>query len=317
MKRLLDKYLSKYRTSHVAIDIGTYTIKLLEIKVQKGRATIGAMGSIATPPLRDGRLDEAEVATALSQLVKNCAMNTRQVITAVPSTKGMVRQIRVPMMSDQELSKAVLNEAQQHIPRPIQDFTVRYVKLGPERGGDHQHLNVMLVAVPTSLIEQYYHIFLMADLQVTSMDLQPFGLWRLFAREKMEHPLALVDVGHSYSLLVVVEAGEIKFLRTIAEGGSSTTDVSSLDHLAREINRSLSFYQAQPGNNPVGNILLSGGGCKLKGIQQYLTDHLGIPVEDKIPEVWNFLIMDQLSLMPYDPSYAMVLGLLLGEVPHV
>lgn len=310
MQRFLKQYFRRYKSHLLAIDIGAYSIKLVEMQLDKGLPSISALGSIASPSPREGKLDEEELVRALSRLITTCAVSTTEVITAI-SGKVITRNIRLPVMPHQDLAKAVFSEAQEHIPLPINDLTVRYVKLSQET----DYVNVMLIAVPTDLVEQYYHIFLMAGLKVTAIDLQGFGLWRLFGQGKNSDALAVADIGYSHSQLMVIKDGEIKFLRAMAEGGRTIKEAEGMDSLASELKRSLNFYQAQPGSSPVNNIILSGGSCNINGFANSLKDRLGINAEIKTPDCWNSLITDNPAIMKYDPSYAMALGLLMGEVP--
>ena len=314
MIRLLT-FFHRQKSHLLAIDIGTHSIKLMELKLTRGRPTLSALGSIATPALRDGRLDEEELVKSLTHLVDTTAVSTTEVLTAITGAKVITRQIRLPAMSDEELAKAVLTEAQEHIPVPITDLAIRYVKLGREQMDQAEYLNIMLIAVPTALVEQYYHIFLMAGLKVTAMDLQAFGLWRIFGQEQISNPLAVLDIGYGHSQLVVIKDGEIKYHRGMSEGGRTLKDPVGLDNLAREVQRSLDFYQSQPGGIPVTNIILTGGGCNIPGVADYLNNSWSITTEIRVPACWNSFIQDQPSLMQYDPSYAMALGLLLREVP--
>lgn len=55
-----------------------------------------------------------------------------------------------------------------------------------------------------------------------------------------------------------------------------------VDDLIREIRRSLNYYQSQQTDgaqaNPVTNMIVSGGGAKLKGLAEYIADKLGLQV---------------------------------------
>ncbi|MEQ8833120.1 MAG: type IV pilus assembly protein PilM [Miltoncostaeaceae bacterium] len=49
--------------------------------------------------------------------------------------------------------------------------------------------------------------------------------------------------------------------------------------LVREIGRSLDYYRAQPDARPIGGVVLTGGGALCAGLDRYLWQALGIPVE--------------------------------------
>jgi type IV pilus assembly protein PilM len=54
------------------------------------------------------------------------------------------------------------------------------------------------------------------------------------------------------------------------------------DELVREIRRSLNYYQSQQteagGGNPVSQMLISGGGARMRGLSDYFSHRLGLPV---------------------------------------
>ena len=52
-----------------------------------------------------------------------------------------------------------------------------------------------------------------------------------------------------------------------------------IQSLITEIRRSLQFFENQPNGKPVTRILLTGGGAKLKNLDRYMADRLGLPVE--------------------------------------
>ncbi|HUZ16344.1 MAG TPA: type IV pilus assembly protein PilM [Gaiellaceae bacterium] len=51
-----------------------------------------------------------------------------------------------------------------------------------------------------------------------------------------------------------------------------------IELLVRELVSSLTYYQSQPGSHAIGEIVLTGGGAKLAGLQEELSHQLGVPV---------------------------------------
>lgn len=133
--------------------------------------------------------------------------------------------------------------------------------------------------------------------------------------------VALVDIGAAATTVSVVSNGKFVMTRTIVAAGQVMTDAlksyfqlsdeqaemgksqldftplvanpltdnpplkvvqSHVDDLAREIRRSLGYFQSQQAenakNNPVTHIVLTGGGAKLTGIGEYMANKLGAEV---------------------------------------
>lgn len=133
--------------------------------------------------------------------------------------------------------------------------------------------------------------------------------------------VALVDIGAAATTVSVVSNGKFVMTRTIVAAGQVMTDAlksyfqlsdeqaetgksqldftplvanpltdnpplkvvqTHVDDLAREIRRSLGYFQSQQAenskNNPVTHIVLTGGGAKLIGIGEYMANKLGAEV---------------------------------------
>ena len=65
-----------------------------------------------------------------------------------------------------------------------------------------------------------------------------------------------------------------------------------LENLFAEIRRSLNYYRSQPGGAEITKVILSGGSARLKNLDKFLSQRLGVPVE----------IADPLSRIKYDPT---------------
>lgn len=366
MKKLLQKLLPKPQPCQIAVDIGSDRIKVMEITFIKGIPNFVKIGSVQSPPLREGgKLDEEKLVAAISRLIETTGITGSEVVTSITGSKVITRQIKVPLMPDSELDKVVQAEAKKQIPLPLEDLTVRYVKLGEENLEGANFVNILLIAAPTLLVEQYYHIFMAAGLKIMVVDLQAFSLCRLFRKTQLstnegnKMATAVLDIGSNHSQLVIMNNGVIKFVRVMAVGGVQVTEViannyqirrdeaqqlkeewgqifqgqeelaatsfpaklqlapfirEAIDNLAWEVSRSLDFYRSQPGSIFVSTIILTGGTSKLKGLAVYLTEKWGIDTKIMVPDYWqNYLSTNEGCPLEYDPSFAVSLGLLMGE----
>ncbi|HAA89357.1 MAG: Type IV pilus assembly protein PilM [Thermoanaerobacterales bacterium 50_218] len=207
--------------------------------------------------------------------------------------------------------------------------------------------NVLLLAVPAATVYQYYGIFSRAGMLVTAVDFQAFALWRLFGRKPEAGTFALLDIGARTSHFVVVRDGLIRFLRLLPVGGDSLTEYlmetyglefdkaqqmkeeadlspsveaespgvlqtadvfrDGLLELTKELQRSLEYFSAQE-KLSVEKLVLSGGTSNMKGLDSYLQEVLGLPVEIGIPDV---AFSDGVE---FDPCFSVAIGLALREV---
>ncbi|WP_435366215.1 pilus assembly protein PilM [Desulfofundulus kuznetsovii] len=256
----------------------------------------------------------------------------------------------VPTPVDQLIIRSVWLEEEENESRKtprIRIFIPRTREVREIEGVTGEGRSLLILAVPAAVVYQYHSIFSRAGLLVTAVDLQAFALWRLFGRGA-PGTVAIADIGAKNSHLVVVREGIVRFLRLLPVGGNAVTaflantygvefaeaekmkleaaasreeessglpgllQASDLFHggimeIARELKRSLEFYSAQE-KVQVERVILSGGAVKLKELPGHLQESLGIPVEVGLPDI---RLPDE---GPYDPAYAVAIGLALREV---
>lgn len=84
---------------------------------------------------------------------------------------------------------------------------------------------------------------------------------------------------------------------------------TGLGEIARDIRRSMKWYQAQQSGDSVEKVIVSGGGSKFEGIQNILAEQLEIPVE-AAESVLTLPAEEEAC----DPAFDVALGLALREV---
>jgi type IV pilus assembly protein PilM len=87
------------------------------------------------------------------------------------------------------------------------------------------------------------------------------------------------------------------------------TEKTTAELMVQEIKRSLRFYVKEAGNSDFRKVFLFGGGAKLIGLSEYLTENLNIPTE-----VFNpFMSLEKPAKFSdeTDPEFALAIGLAL------
>lgn len=110
---------------------------------------------------------------------------------------------------------------------------------------------------------------------------------------------------------LIAETSEVAAAAEPAKMQVDSTLRAGLGELAREIRRSLSWYQTQNRERPIERIVLCGGGAKLRGLPAFLTEELGLPADMGLPGVRVHTASPEDG---YDPSFAVAIGLALREV---
>jgi type IV pilus assembly protein PilM len=303
-----------------------------EVCLTRDGLAVTAAGQFSLPfSVHDEVIFAEEMAGALARAVQNAGAGTSYVVTAIPGEKVITRHIRIPPVPPKEIAQVLKWEAERYIPLPVSDLIIRHVNLGEVNGAHGPELHLLLAAVPETLARECHRCFTEAGLRLVAVDLRSLALWRVFAGLSGDGPqdpstCAVLNIDVSYSQLVVVREGRLQYTRSLpqglqvaaevdekdgARGSDQKEDViyrAALEELAREAQRSFSWYQAQDREHPVTKIVLTGVGSRIQDVGPYLADRLGIPVVMDEPPVQIKTQGD------YDPAFALAIGLALWGV---
>ena len=110
------------------LDIGSQTVKFLQLEVHGRKAQVCAYGSVATEEkiMKDGvivNIPKAaeQVDSLLAEHAKG-TLTTNRVVMSIPVAHVFTRVLSLPTMSKKELDNAVQLEVEQSVPVPSKDL---------------------------------------------------------------------------------------------------------------------------------------------------------------------------------------------------
>jgi type IV pilus assembly protein PilM len=138
-----------------------------------------AFASIHLDVMRDGEVhDVPALADALSGMFKGSRLE-RRVRIGIANQRIMMRRLELPPLTDQaEINQAVMFQAQDEIPMPLDTVVLDYHSLGVIEGPNGPRLEVLLVAARRDMIERVMQAAQLAGLQLEGVDLAAFGMIR-------------------------------------------------------------------------------------------------------------------------------------------
>ena len=228
----------------VGLDIGSSSIKAVELKAGKGDAfqltTVGIM-YLPQEAIVDGQImDSTSVIEAIQRLFSEYKIKTQDVATAISGSSVIVKKIQLPSMSEQELSESIHWEAEQYIPFDINDVRLDYVILSDGGMGD-ESMEVLLVAVKRDKVNDYVSVISQSGKTPAIVDLDAFAVQNAYETNYDVDPdkvVALVNMGAGVTNINILSRGATVFWRDISFGGNQFSEA-----LQREFN--LSFDQAE------------------------------------------------------------------------
>jgi type IV pilus assembly protein PilM len=305
----------------VGVDIGTHSIKVVRLK-QKGRGyQLLNFGLMPLPPetIVDGNIVDTEgLVEAIRNLMRMEKITSKEVATAISGQSVIVKRIRVPQMTEKELTEAIQGEAEQHIPFEISDVNIDFQVLPAGREEDERadnQMEVLLVAAKKAKIRDYTNLLTAAGLNPVVVDIDVFALENEYevATGQEAGVVALVDIGATTMNINILKAGYTLFQRDISIGGNRYTTAIQKDlnmsydqaealkmgigvsdkrtqeevlaimasvseEIGEEIQRSFEFFRTTAADEVIDRMVISGGCAKIKGLDRFLSNRLGLPV---------------------------------------
>ena len=338
------------KKSFLGVDIGSTSIKLVELSKKKGLPSLVTYGyaerAISDIVKGDAREILNKIAILLKKLYNNAGITSYQATTALPNFSVFNSVITLPMMNKKELDSAVRWEAKKFVPMPIEDVVLDWhiidtISVDKRR----KNYRILLTAAAKNLVRRYVEIFKQADLELLSLETESFALARSLIG-KSQATTMIIDTSAVTTDIIIIEKGIPVLNRSIDVGGitisraianSLNIDFKRAEQFKRDIGMkglskipqviegilkpvvdemgySLKLYQEQLGKK-VEQIILSGGSAYLPNLGEYFSKILNIRVVVGNP--WARIIYPddlQPALEEVAPRFAVAVGLALREI---
>ena len=230
LKNLADmEFLSMFSPQRqlLGLDIGSSSIKLVQIKEHRGRYTLQkfAVKELEPEVIVDGTvMDEGRVVTAIKELLAEQNVKLKQVAISISGHAVIVKKISLPPMPDEELDAQVKLSAEQYIPFDINEVNLDFHVLPPSENPDEQsEMSIVLVAAKKDKIDELTELVKAAGLTPVVMDVDAFAVENMYgvtSPSTQDDTTILVNIGASVMNVNIVGGGVSLFTRDIPLGGN-------------------------------------------------------------------------------------------------
>ena len=217
--------------SLVGLDIGSSSVKAIELKSVGKGFRVSAIGVESVPPdsIVDGAIiDGGAVADAVRRLFANKRFKAKDVVASLSGNSVIVKKITLPSMTEAELGESIYWEAEQYIPFDIQDVNLDYEILDPGTGQDSQgSMEVLLVAAKKDKIADYTNVIAQAGKTPVIVDVDVFALQNAFEANYGFDPnavVAILNAGASAININILAGAQSVFTRDVSMGGNAFTE---------------------------------------------------------------------------------------------
>jgi len=297
----------------IGLDIGTSSVKLVELDWAKGSYRLKNFGMARLPreTIVNGVIINADpLVQAIKNLAHSLKISNRHAAVSISGHPVIIKKIILPLMTEDQLEPVIEKEAEQYIPFDLDEVNIDFQILGPNDENPEQ-MDVMLVAAKKALIEEYVEVLKNAGIHTRIIDIDVFALENMFninyATEE-NAIAAIVDIGASVTNINILKNGTSIFNRDVFLGGNQITEeiqkelsvsfeeaemlktgeeIEGIDQellaqtiaktsssIAREIQRTLDFFMGTSYGR-VDHVYLSGGASKTKGMKEMIEEKMG------------------------------------------
>ncbi|HEX9291519.1 MAG TPA: type IV pilus assembly protein PilM [Anaeromyxobacteraceae bacterium] len=213
----------------VGLDIGSSSVKLVQLREKKGGYALQAFGVSKLPPetIVDGALmNSAAVVQAIQDLVAEHNVKAREVAIGVRGHSVIIKKISLPRMSQEELDESIQWEAEQYIPFDVKDVNIDTQILTPA-GDAAGQMDVLLVAAKKDMINDYTSVCAEAGLAASVVDVDAFAVQNAYEASYELPPgetMVLINVGAAVTNINILANGTTTFTRDVTMGGNSFTE---------------------------------------------------------------------------------------------
>jgi type IV pilus assembly protein PilM len=337
-------FLFKKKKEVIGIDIGSSSVKLVQLKDNKGSLQLLNAAIIPLPPeaiVDNTLMDSSSVALVVKNLVSSLGIKVKDVACSISGNSVIIRKIVLSAMPQEELEDQISWEAEQYIPFDINDVNMDFQILSPD-SNDPSKMNVLLVASKKDIINDYVAVFNEAGLHLSVVDVDSFAVQNAFEANYTcgsEDILALINIGASVMNINIIKDGKTLFTRDVQMGGNLYTEEiqkqlglsseeaesakklahathnTALEHaidkvnetITQEIRRSLDFYNSTANDERIRSVFVSGGCSKVYNLISAISEKIALPVD-----ILNPFAQLTFNEKDFDPEYLQEIGPLMA-----
>lgn len=325
----------------VVLDIGSYKTKLMFGHYTNGFVVAERTACIDSPEgiIQNGLLNVDIATQTISDLLEMLELRSTNMagVSIVESSTVISRSLTLPYLTPEDLNNMVHMEIGRLFADVLQNYLIDYTCLeifdNPDIGG--KQASVMVFAMPDNVYESYYNTFENLHISQNILDIMPNSTGRILRSRifindvlcSQEETIALVDMGHSSTSVLISSNGNLAFTRTLNKGGNLITQsimdklnisfdmadkmkienadilstapttlndcVSSMtDDIVSEIQRVFRYFlSSQSTGTVIDKVYIYGGTSRIQNLAKYMSNELSLNVSTI--QTMNFLNLKQ------------------------
>lgn len=215
------------------LDISDLSLKIVKLKKKGKNLALASFGEAEIKPgiIKEGEIkNEKKLAETIREAIRKVRgeqLKTKYVIASLPEEKSFLQVIQMPRLSEEELKSAVIYEAENYIPVPIEQVYLDYQIVSPLY--NHlDHLDVFITALPRKTVDPYLSSLKLAGLEPIAFEIESQAISRaLIKNEASSSPVLLIDLGATRTSFIIFSGHSLRFTSSIPVSARHFTQIIS------------------------------------------------------------------------------------------
>ena len=263
------KFFQPKGQSVLGIDIGSSSIKIVQLRKKGGKAVLETYGELSLGPYagteigRATNLPNEKIIEALRDLIKEANVTTKSAGISISTGSSLLSFIRMPDMDQKQLATMIPIEARKYIPVPITEVALDWWIIpkaesafsdfekvpapagagAPDNLPKEKSIDILLVVIHNDVLNHLNTIGAGVGLDTSFYEIEIFSSMRSVVDQNLESVM-IFDMGAGSTKLYVIERGILRASHTINRGSQEITlalsrslgfSVADAEHIKRTI----------------------------------------------------------------------------------
>lgn len=340
---------SKDTDSVIGIDIGSASIKVVQLRNKEGVPTLDTYGELQLGPYGDvevGRattLSQEKLVQALGDIISESGASSKNAALTISFNSSFMTLLSFPKEEMNTIDTRIAEEAKKYIPVSLSELVLDWFPMATTNESPTQ--KILLAAIRKDVLQNIRFVTSSTGLTELLAEIETFSLIRSCVSAK-DTTVAIVDLGASSTKVSISKQGSLQKTHSLRMSGSELTTVLSeklsvpydeaevlkrrtgllgsesdsrvqkeltpiLERGFKEVLTVIKRY-ADEEKTTVEKVVLTGGGALLKGLDGYAKEMLGKPVVIADPfEKVAYPVFLEKTLKEAGPAFAVSVGVAL------
>ncbi len=231
---------AKKEGSVLGVDIGSSSLKVVQLRKEHGQAILETYGELSLGPYGGGEMGQAtnlsaeQITESLKDLLREAKVTTASCGVSIPFARSLLTLVNLPYRADPTEQKTVIElEARKYIPVPVSEVQLdwfivpaaeqaQFGEEGSPAADRKGTVEVLLVAVHNDELTKLQSVVVGAGLSASFYEIEIFSTIRAVVDDPVK-PVMVIDIGAASTKTYVIERGVVALSHSIGTGSQDIT----------------------------------------------------------------------------------------------